>query len=77
MVNVALVLPPGTVILAGTLTDDELTLSETTIPPLGEALLNVTVPWELLPPVTLVGLREIELNVGGFTVSVVVLVTPL
>ena len=44
MVNVVLVLPAGTVTLAGTLAAVELSLSETTIPPLGAAPLNVIVP---------------------------------
>lgn len=44
IVNVALVLPPGTVTLAGSLADDELSLSDTTAPPAGAGPLNVTVP---------------------------------
>ncbi len=79
IVNVALVLPPGTVTEAGSLATDELSLSETTAPPLGAAALNVTVPWDVLPPLTLVGLSESALNTGntgGVTVSVAVFVTP-
>ncbi len=76
IVNVALVLPPGTVTVAGSLATDELSLSETTAPPLGAAALNVTVPWDVLPPLTLVGFRERALNAGGVTVSVAVFVTP-
>jgi hypothetical protein len=56
--NVALVAPAATVTLAGTAaTDVLLLLSVTTAPPVGAALLNVTVPVEELPPVTLVGFR--------------------
>jgi hypothetical protein len=46
--------------------------SVTTAPPAGAALLNVTVPVEGAPPVTLVGFRLTELTttVGAFTVSV-------
>ena len=57
-VNVALVAPAATVTLVGTVaTDVLLLLSVTTAPPVGAALLNVTVPVEELPPVTLVGFR--------------------
>ena len=62
IVNVALVLPPGTVTLTGTLVADELSLSDTTAPPPGAGPLKVTVPWEVAPPVTLVGFSESELN---------------
>ncbi len=79
IVNVALVLPPGTVTVAGSLATDELSLSETTAPPLGAGPLNLTVPWDVFPPLTLVGFRERALNTGntgGVTVSVAVFVTP-
>ena len=76
--NVALVLPAGTVTKAGTLAaDGVLLLSETATPPLGAAPVSVTVPWEMIPPRTLAGLTENELKVVGVTVSVVVFVTPL
>ena len=42
----------------------------TTAPPEGAAPVKVTVPVELLPPVTLVGLIVRELTAGGFTVRV-------
>ncbi len=77
IVNVALVLPAGTVTLAGTLTAFELSLSDTTAPPLGAGPLIVTVPWEEDPPGTLAGLKVSVLNDGGATVSVAFLVTPL
>jgi len=79
-VNFALLLPPGTVTLAGTLADDELSLNDTTTPPLGAGLFKVTVPWEAVPPLTVAGLSESELNCtdadAAVTVSVAVLVTP-
>jgi hypothetical protein len=75
-VKVALLPPPATVTLAGTVAPDEFELSVTTRPPLGAGPLKVTVPWEVVPPVTLVGFSEIVLNAGGFTVRVAVFVTP-
>lgn len=76
MLKVALLLPAATVTLAGTVTDDELSLRETATPPAGAAPLRVTVPWELPPPARLAGLRARALNTGGATVRVAVLVTP-
>jgi hypothetical protein len=79
-VNVALVAPPGTVTLAGTVATAVLLLaSVTTIPPLGAGPLRVTVPWDGFPPVTLVGLRltpDTVTAAAGFTVSVADVVTP-
>ena len=74
----ALLLPLGIVTLAGTLAADELSLRVTTTPPLGAGPLNVTVPVEVAPPLTLVGLSEslIMLTVDGFTVNVAVFVIP-
>jgi hypothetical protein len=57
-VKFALDEPAGTVTLAGTLVAVELSLSDTTAPPLGAAPLKVTVPVDELPPVTLDGLTE-------------------
>ena len=55
-VKLALLLPPGTVTVAGTLATAVLLLpSDTTAPPLGAKPLNTTVPWELPPPATLLG----------------------
>ena len=59
-----LVAPAGTVTLAGTDDALELSDSETVAPPLGAAPLNVTVPVELFPPTTLVGLRPSAVSVG-------------
>ncbi len=76
-VNVAVVAPAVTVTLAGTVATAVLLLvSVTTAPPVGAALLNVTVPVEEVPPVTAVGfrLRDDKEAPGGFTVSVVLCV---
>src|SRR5262245_60355040 len=54
-VKFAVVAPAATVTLAGTVAELELLLNVTNAPPLGAALVRVTVPWALLPPVTLVG----------------------
>jgi hypothetical protein len=43
--------------------------SATTAPPVGAAALNVTVPVDPAPPVTLVGFKETDEITGGFTVS--------
>ena len=56
-VKLALVAPAATVTLAGTLAAAVLLLeSDTTAPPAGAGPLNVTVPVEDAPPVTLLGL---------------------
>src|SRR5439155_22990304 len=66
IVNVALVAPAATVTLEGTVTAAVLLLeSATCAPPVGAAPLNVTVPVEELPPVTLVGFSPSEARVGG------------
>ncbi len=76
-VNVALVLPAGTVTLAGTVAIDVLLLlNDTDTPPAGAAPLSVTVPWDVLPPTTLVGFSVTEPNAGGVTVSVALSVAP-
>jgi hypothetical protein len=72
-VKVALVDPLDTVTLPGTLALELLLLRLTTVPPEGAAELRVTVPVELLPPVTLFGFRlsdEIVRDAGGLMVSV-------
>jgi hypothetical protein len=78
-VNVREVLPAGTVTLAGTVAAAVLLLERvTTAPPVGAALLRVTVPLELFPPTTVVGLRETEDTVtAGVTVRVAVRVVPV
>ncbi len=61
----ALVAPDGTVTLEGTVATEVLPLlRETTMPPEGAAPLRVTVPWEVFPPTTLVGLRLTDESVG-------------
>lgn len=84
-VKVALVAPAGTVTLAGTLATAVLLLdSVTTAPPVGAAAVKVTLPWEVPPPVTLVGfsVKLLRLNAGGgggtgVTMSVAVRLVPL
>ena len=68
IVNEALVLPAATVTLPGTVAAVLLSVNVTTAPPEGAGPVKVTVPVELLPPVTLVGLTLRELTPGGFTV---------
>jgi len=81
-VNVALVAPAATVTLDGTRAAVVLLLeSATDAPPDGAAPLNVTVPVDEFPPVTLVGFSASELSVttggaAGCTVSEAVLLTP-
>jgi hypothetical protein len=73
-VNVALVLPAATVTLAGVVATLVLLLeSVTTAPPEGAWPERVTVPWDVLPPLTLVGLSvsdERVTAVAGVMVSV-------
>ena len=65
-VNVALVAPAGMVTLAGTVATAVLLLErETRAPPLGAGPLNVTLPVEGDPPLTLVGFSASEVRVGG------------
>src|SRR5438094_768102 len=77
--KVALVAPAATVTEAGTVAALRLLLvSVTTAPPAGAAWPSVTVPVLPAPPTTAVGLTLTPANpVGGFTVSVAVLATPL
>ena len=77
IVNVALVLPDGTVTLGGTDATEGLALVRATVkPPVGALPVSVTVPVELDPPVTVVGLRVSVESAGGFTVIVAVLLIP-
>jgi hypothetical protein len=81
IVNVVLVAPASTVMLPGTEAISAGLLERVTIrPPVGAGPLSVTVPVDLTPPFTVVGLRDSDDNVttggGGFTVSVAVLVAP-
>ena len=64
-VKVALVLPAGTVTLAGTVAAAVLPLVRvTTAPPVGAAALKVTVPVDVAPEVTDVGFNVTEDTVG-------------
>jgi hypothetical protein len=75
--NVAVLLPLGTVTVAGTPTADELSLSEITAPPLGAGPLNFTVPWEEVPPLTVLGVSESELNTSADETEIVAVATLL
>ena len=76
-VNVTEVEPAGTVTEAGTVALVELEDRLTTVPPVPAAPFRVTVPVELVPPVTVVGDSEIELRTAGVIVRVAVLLVPL
>jgi hypothetical protein len=60
-VKVALLAPVATVMLTGTVTAALLLDRVTTTPGDGAAALRVTVPWDELPPTTLVGFNVNEL----------------
>ncbi len=78
MVNLALVPPAVTVTLWGTTATLGFPLeSWATIPPVGAAPVSVTVPVELLPPTSVVGLKVNEDNsTGGLTVKTADAVDP-
>lgn len=63
-VNVAEFWPAVTVTLAGTMTAPLLLERETTVPPTGAAVLSVTVPVAVVPPMTAVGLNVRDVGVG-------------
>ena len=64
-VKVALLAPAAMVTLPGTVAAVVLLLDRvTTAPPVGAAALSVTVPWDVLPPITLVGFSVNEDNVA-------------
>ena len=70
-------LPAATVAVAGTVAAEVLLLAKpTAIPPAGAGALNVTVPVEAVPPVTVAGLRLTELSAGAVMVRVAVCVDP-
>jgi hypothetical protein len=83
--NDAVLAPPATVTVAGTVAALVLLLdSDTVAPPCGATPESLTVPVAPEPPVTLCGLTETLCNVAGggspagvVTVSVPVLVAPL
>jgi hypothetical protein len=74
--KVALVAPAGTVTLPATVAAELLLDSVTGAPPAGAGPFSLTVPVELLPPVTVVGLTLSELGMGGITVSEAVWLAP-
>ena len=62
------VAPAGTMTVAGTVATFGLLLTRViTAPPKGAGALNITVPVEVEPPLTLVGLRVNELSAGNCT----------
>jgi len=77
IVNVTLVDPAAIVTFVGTCATELLLLCKVrTAPPAGAAPFKVTVPVELFPPTTDVGLLVIEERVAALTVRVVLLVSP-
>lgn len=77
IVNVALVAPLGTVTVARTVATDVLLLAKLTTAPLEGAFpLKVTVPVELLPPTTEVGVIVKVDRIAALTVRVALLLTP-
>ena len=76
-VKVAVVALPATVTLAGTCAAEGLLLDNvTTAPPVGAGPVKVTVPIEVAPPGTDVGLSLTELRAGRFTAKDAVCVAP-
>jgi hypothetical protein len=77
IVNVALVAPLGTVTVTGTCaTEVALLVRLTTAPPEGAFPVKVTVPVELLPPTTEVGVLVKVDRVAGLMVRVALALTP-
>jgi hypothetical protein len=75
-VNVALVALAATVTLVGTCAALVLLLDNVTIaPPAGAGPFRVTVPVDVLPPTTDVGLTPTELNTAAVTVKPALCVT--
>jgi hypothetical protein len=76
-VNVALMLPAGTVTEGGTVTEELLLDNAIVTPPAGAGLAKDTVPVNDVPPLTLVGLKE-TLNhaPAGMIVSAAALLAP-
>ena len=64
-VKLALVCPATTVTLAGTVAATLLLDSVTTVPPVGAAAVRVTVPVELVPPVTVLGFNVSDEGTGA------------
>jgi hypothetical protein len=71
MMKLALELPAGIITVAGTsATNGLLLVRAIKAPSMGAAGVRVTVPWDVLPPVTLLGLIVNELTDVGFTVII-------
>jgi hypothetical protein len=68
MVNVAVVAPAATVTLAGTVAEPLLLESNAAAPPAGAGPFRVTVPVELVPPITVAGFIATEDRTGGLMV---------
>ena len=73
----AVVAPAATVTEEGTVAEERLLVRVTVLPPLGAAPLSVTVPVELVPPVTVVGLsaNPVKVTATGLMVNGAVFVT--
>lgn len=77
-VKVAVVLPAGTVTLAGTIAEAPMADNATGIPPAGAAALKVTVPVEDVPAATVVGLSDSAVRATpAVMLRLAVLLTPL
>jgi hypothetical protein len=63
--KVTLELPAATVTFAGTTTDGFALLRLTSAPPLGAPLVNVTVPCDVFPPTTVLGLTLTAERLAG------------
>jgi hypothetical protein len=71
-VNVAVVAPAATVTLVGTVALVTLEAKLTAVPPEAAGPDRVTVPVDVLPPATVVGLSETLTSVGGVIVRLAV-----
>ena len=76
MVNDPEVLPCGTTTVAGTVAEELVLASVTEMPPAGAAAPIVTVPVEIPPPETVVGLSTRDMIAGGLMVSVALRTMP-
>jgi hypothetical protein len=75
--KLAVVAPAATVTLAGVVAELLLSDNVITAPPLGAGPFSVTVPVELMPPVTVVGFSVKELSAGGLIVNPACTLVPL
>jgi hypothetical protein len=77
-VKVALLAPAAMLTLAGTVAAAVLLLERvTTAPEDGAGALSVTVPWEVLPPTTLIGFSEREDSVAVELVVAMMLISAI